>query len=165
MSKKIIGSTVGTPLSLRKIADSLGGSNIGGGSRTYVFDTFIEFADNIAIGDMVTEVMNVHELQTGDQVIIKAGDTPPFWFEKKTTVADNEKWYTYNGVGHSLIVYECMGQDILGVFHPVESVGGGGDIPASNYYTKGEIDEQLGDVEAALDHIIAIQEILIGGAG
>jgi chemotaxis protein histidine kinase CheA len=41
--------------------------------------------------------------------------------------------------------------------------GGGGDTPISNYYTKDEIDEKLGDIETALDNIIAIQETLIGG--
>ena len=147
MSRKIIGSTVGTPLSLKKIADSLGGANLGGGSRTYVFDTFIEFADNIAVGDMVTEVMNVHELQTGDQVIIKAGDTPPFWFEKNPTVDENEKWYTYNGVGHSLIVYECMGQDVLGVFHPL----------GETIHIEG--------IGAALDELHAYAQALVNGGG
>ena len=43
------------------------------------------------------------------------------------------------------------------------------DVDLSNYYTKNEvyskeeINEQVGDIETALDGIIAIQENLIGG--
>lgn len=37
----------------------------------------------------------------------------------------------------------------------VASVGGGGNIDLSNYYTKGEIDTQLGDIETSLENIIA----------
>lgn len=33
----------------------------------------------------------------------------------------------------------------------------------SNYYTKSEIDIQIGDIETALDHIIALQGDYIGG--
>lgn len=42
--------------------------------------------------------------------------------------------------------------------------GGGGDTPISNYYTKDEIDKQMGDVESVLDAIIDLQESIIGGA-
>ena len=41
--------------------------------------------------------------------------------------------------------------------------GGGGSVDLSNYYTKDEIDNQIGDIETALDNIIAIQNSLIGG--
>jgi S-adenosylhomocysteine hydrolase len=37
------------------------------------------------------------------------------------------------------------------------------DVDLSNYYTKEEIDNKVGDIETALDNIIAIQENLIGG--
>ena len=39
------------------------------------------------------------------------------------------------------------------------------DVDLSKYYTKAEIDGQIGDIETALDSIIAIQESLIGGDG
>lgn len=44
------------------------------------------------------------------------------------------------------------------VAQPLESTG---DL--SDYYTKEEVDETIGDIEIALDSIIAIQEELIGG--
>jgi hypothetical protein len=37
------------------------------------------------------------------------------------------------------------------------------DVDFSNYYTKEEIDDKIGDIETALDSIIAIQNNLIGG--
>lgn len=40
-----------------------------------------------------------------------------------------------------------------------------GSVDVSNYYTKDEIDDKIGDIEAALDNIIAIQSIFIGGEG
>ena len=40
---------------------------------------------------------------------------------------------------------------------------GSTEINMDNYYTKSEINEQIGDIEAALDSIIAIQDSLIGG--
>ena len=39
----------------------------------------------------------------------------------------------------------------------------GGSVDLSNYYTKEEVDEICGDIETALDEIIAIQNTLIGG--
>jgi hypothetical protein len=39
------------------------------------------------------------------------------------------------------------------------------DIDLSNYYTKPEIDQKIGNIETALDNIIAIQNELIGGEG
>lgn len=42
---------------------------------------------------------------------------------------------------------------------------GTGAVDLSNYYTKPEVDEMMGDIEAALDNIIAIQNTLIGGEG
>ena len=41
------------------------------------------------------------------------------------------------------------------------SGGGSGDV--SDYYTKDEIDNQIGDIETAIDSIIEIQNSLIGG--
>ena len=38
------------------------------------------------------------------------------------------------------------------------------NVDLSNYYTKPEIDSQIGDIETALDNIIAIQNSLIGGS-
>ena len=38
-----------------------------------------------------------------------------------------------------------------------------GNVNLSNYYTKTEIDSMLGDLDAALDAILAIQEDLIDG--
>ena len=43
-------------------------------------------------------------------------------------------------------------------------VSGGGSADLSNYYTKPEIDNQIGDIETALNNIIAIQNSLIGGS-
>jgi hypothetical protein len=40
---------------------------------------------------------------------------------------------------------------------------GSTEVDLSNYYTKSEINKQIGDIEAALDSIIAIQDSLIGG--
>lgn len=37
------------------------------------------------------------------------------------------------------------------------------DVDLSNYYTKEEIDNKVGDIEIALDGIITLQENLIGG--
>jgi S-adenosylhomocysteine hydrolase len=37
------------------------------------------------------------------------------------------------------------------------------DVDLSNYYTKEEIDNKVGDIETALDGIITLQENLIGG--
>lgn len=37
------------------------------------------------------------------------------------------------------------------------------NVDLSNYYTKDEIDNQIGAIETALDNIIAIQNSLIGG--
>lgn len=41
--------------------------------------------------------------------------------------------------------------------------GGGGSADLSNYYTKPEVDDKIGDISTALDRIIALQEELIGG--
>ena len=38
-----------------------------------------------------------------------------------------------------------------------------GSVDLSNYYTKDETDNKIGDIETALDSIIAIQNELIGG--
>lgn len=39
------------------------------------------------------------------------------------------------------------------------------DVDLSNYYTKPEVDDMVGNIETALDNIIAIQNTLIGGEG
>ena len=37
------------------------------------------------------------------------------------------------------------------------------DVNINNYYTQTEIDQKLGDIGAALDSILTIQETIIGG--
>lgn len=58
---------------------------------------------------------------------------------------------------------EIYGNTTTTPLNPDAFSSGGGSVDLSNYYTKTEIDTQIGDIETALDSIIAIQETLIGG--
>ena len=60
---------------------------------------------------------------------------------------------------------EIYGNTTTTPLNPNAFPGGGGDVDLSNYYTKEEINTQIGDIETALDAIIAIQNELIGGDG
>ena len=184
---------------------------VGGGSRTYVVDTLEEFLDTLVTGNICPDCkLDNLALQNGDQVIIKTGNHPSFWFEKEGEPVD----YSYNGVVHSLGVWEGLGYNCLGTFHSsseflqmagkmdkLENVSGSevayvqktnnevihrqvADSPApfsiprrteegavctvnpteENHAVNLEyFNEKMGDVETALDSIIAIQESLIGG--
>lgn len=114
------------------------------GSRTYVVDTFDCFMSTLLSGNICSDCkLDTEALQTGDQVIIKTGDHPSFWFEKDGEPVD----YTYNGEVYSLGAWEGIGYNRLGTFHPSNE------------------SRIIGGIETALDSIIAIQERLIGGDG
>lgn len=41
--------------------------------------------------------------------------------------------------------------------------GSGGGADLSDYYTKDDVDGLVGDIESALDEIIALQDSIVGG--
>ena len=114
------------------------------GSRTYVVDTFENFQFALAAGDINLDApFDNLKLNTGDQVIVKEEGIPTFWFEKGADVESDLYWYIDSN--YPLGVCESMGNNYLGTFHPSNE------------------SRIIGDIDTALDAILAIQETLIGG--
>lgn len=118
-------------------------------TRTLVFDTFEEFFHFIGMGEdtFVSGVQtSTKEMNHGDVVRILEDGVSDFWFERNESDPPR-LLYNYNGKNYQMYVCSYAGMTVYGVMHPIRSCA----------------DVALGEIDTALDAILAIQESLIGG--
>lgn len=148
---------------------------VSGKARSYVLEDWEDLKDlltgRVEIG---TNPYYADDLLTGDNILIVQKDVPDFWFEATTDTDRPVDTYTYTDEdGNEQTVYlRVLGYDNggtqVGILHILES-----DYTVIEGYAKAastaaeEAKAALGDVgdlDAALDKIIELQESLIGGA-
>ena len=157
---------------------------VSGKARSYVFETLNELATAIN----GTGAFDCSAFRTGDNMLIIQKDVPDFWFEATGEDDPREPTYTYedaegNRTEYSLIVYNYDDNNTkrVGLLHILES-----DYTVIEGYSKAasrsaqeaaesaaearenanlvyEAVGDVGDIEAALDAILAMQAKLIGG--
>jgi hypothetical protein len=108
-----------------------------------------------------TEVYSTDGLRTGDNIFVVESGIPDFWFEATTDTSRAESiTLTVGGTERTLtlLVYGYdNGGFPVGILHVIEGEKTKIDLS--------EIEGRLGDVDAALDAILALQAELIGGEG
>ena len=117
-------------------------------TRTLVFDTFESFFHFIDMGEdtFVSGVQtSTKDMKHGDVVRILEDGVPDFWYERNS--APPRLLYNYKGKNYQMYVCSYAGMTLYGVMRPIRSCA----------------DVALGEIDAALDSIIEIQNALIGG--
>jgi len=130
----------------------------------------IEFYPQIEIGSKITEYekgLPYRSFIPNTDGLVEFSSVSPTMSliaDTKGVVIDVE----YNQDSNAVIkeLSEHVDADIQKLDEKVDEIilsGGGGTADASNYYTKTEVDNKIGDINTALDNLIALQESYIGG--
>lgn len=118
----------------------------------------IEAAGNGSLGSLINLSISNYDTYKINIIPIENSEWSLYTLENT-----NQGDLTYYGKYYKIEVYKNMtDSDYEGPGFVFEKIGST-EINMDNYYTKSEINEQIGDIEAALDNIIAIQDSLIGG--
>lgn len=161
---KIYGSTVATPIKPDvfvnnkptiyegTIINSFDASTTGGifnkGVYAFLGNTVSEFWLNLKVGDLY---YNTDEKKTYLCLSVSVDDNK---------AKADATWKDLNVKPDEVYNPESANaQSGVAVAQALKTV----NVDLSNYYTKQEIDDNIGNIETALDSIIAIQNSLIGG--
>lgn len=98
----------------------------------------------------------------GKEIRCKAGISDDMFEANLTRINESEAVFVTPDFinGYTVLVWFGRG---AGTTAMITIVPAGNDADMSNYYTKTEIDSMLGDIDAALDGIISMQNSYIGG--
>ena len=136
---KIRGNVIGTTMKPEKIAERIGGTGGGGAATPYYVDVyFVEnepYTNDFSWHDLRNEISN------NRMILCRVTRTDDMLYLPLTHVDDYDESVTFSA-------------DIGYEHHRVQIL-----IDGSVIYT---VEDRIGDISAALDHIIEIQEELIG---